>query len=94
VVQTDRGSDILVKNATVKNSQFGGRIKTYPGGSSFGISVVQNTVWDDVTIENNGYAVYVDACYGVTIEECSTEPGKDVWTGVKFINFSGTTSTL
>lgn len=83
--------NIYVENANMIDSTKAAGIKTYPSGGDHGVSTVTNVTFTGFTVENCGYAMQIQSCYGEE-ETCDDNPGNSKLTGIVFSDFSGTTS--
>jgi galacturan 1,4-alpha-galacturonidase len=67
-------------------------IKLYEGGDDHGTATVSNMTWQNIEVDNCGYAAQVQSCYGSSSDEdCGANPSAAQLTEINFINFSGTT---
>ncbi|KAF4496241.1 transcription activator acu-15 [Fusarium agapanthi] len=90
---TDRVTNVYVRNATMKGATKAAGIKIYPGGPDHGTAVVRNVTWDGVIVDNCGAAFEFYACYNEDESYCEQHPSTAQVTEIYVKNFSGKTST-
>lgn len=103
VGEFDIVENVYVANISMHNASNGARIKIWPNSPSAvsgdlqgggGDGRVNNITFTDFVIDNVGYAIEVDQCYGQkNLTLCLEYPSPLTITNVVFHNFTGTTSS-
>ncbi|KAF5366849.1 hypothetical protein D9758_006488 [Tetrapyrgos nigripes] len=86
----DMVQNVLVSGATMIDSTKATGIKLWDGSAGHGTATVRNVTFDNINVQNCGYAAQIQSCYEAT---GTCVPSAHVVDGVKWTNIRGTTST-
>lgn len=89
----DTVTNVLVKNAVMKNSSKAVGVKIYPGGPTYGTAVIRNVTWENVYVDNCDAGFQFEACYEPPNKNrtyCELNPSASIVQDVIVRNMTGT----
>ena len=84
--------NVYVSNVKMINSTVAARLKVMPEGPSHGPVLVSNVTIRGLTVDNCDFAFRVQTCYYADTAMCQKYPSDAIFSDIKLIDFTGTTS--